>query len=77
MDAGVLGGERADAAVLGGNGEDVAPGLDDGASAGRRNGGTAKIVSDTLEFRTCFEVFGGDDNRKIAGFAGAEDVFVQ
>ena len=77
VNAGMFRRESADAAVLGGNGEDVAASFHDRARAGGRDCSAADVLSDALKFRTGFDVFGADHDGKIARFAAIEIVFVE
>src|SRR5580692_265071 len=77
MDARVLRCQRANAAVLGGDGEDVAASFNDGARAGRRDCGAANGLGDAFEFPAGLEVLGANDDGETARFATVEIVFIE
>jgi len=77
VNAGVVCRERAGAAMLGRNGENVAAGFDDDARGGGRQSQVADIFSDILEFRARFDVFAVDLDGDVAGLSTGEVEFIE
>ena len=77
VNAGMLLGERANAAVFGRNGENVAAGFDESASCRRRERVAADGWRDVFEFRAGFDVFSAHDDGEIAHLAAGEIEFVE
>src|SRR5208282_3649519 len=69
--------EIARVAVLDRNGEDVAAGFDNSASACGRDGGAADAGADGFELGACFNVFCMNDNGQVARFDASEIEFVE
>src|SRR5258708_6540126 len=77
MNAGSIGAQVADAAMLGGHGENVAARFDYGSGGGRRQREAANILLHALELGPGFQIFGVRLDRQVASFSALQVEFVK
>ncbi len=72
MNAGSIRAQVADAAMLGGHGENVAARFDYGSGGGRRQSEAANILRHALELGPGFQIFGVQLDRQVASFSALQ-----